>query len=657
MFARIPHRHPLWKFGDIREGRAVNNLSLSFAVSRCLSDNKRPGGNDATVGGVPRGRAVVGKHHTLPTARQERRRAPTVSREDYIQRLKKGLCTRCGSEEHRSDQCEYLPPHPLHDTLHSRPSRPLGSFAAGEDQIREAVLGEVIMPSRYRFLHEPSPTRNTKSVGGQITTSPTVEPMAETSSELLSNAKDCEVNSTSPNHQAHDCQTATMVGAGLGGHFEAGHIALHGENGSSIAGNKQPTIAALEAKKDDLIDGVQTSSVGFGTLRRALQRAGMSRTRNDRVHFIGTHELGKLAAHSFASMPRRPPITLLMHSEELLRKWRAEGEAIVLVRDDKADTRIGFDVERTSLTQAEHGKTSLLGTTRSARDDNPWLIKQLIVSDNAWKTLPALYAIRDRLDANSTIMFLQDIEGIIDRVNIQIFQNPSTRPQYIRAHSSHGLMNHPTRTFAVKHYKQGQILLAHAGEGKMADLKKSHPTTFDLIDAFECSPALVGMAKPTKVLLLHKLPRLAVDSVLGPLSVVFDCKILDLRYNYMVTQNLREMLTEICAVIHKMPELSSLRPIAMKRFSVMYLEKTAAEVCNQLQQDEVHPMAKLVQKGRRTDIEFRNGYFIEMGKRLGVEMPVNLSIMRLVKAKQAMNQKRAQDWIPFDNNPHPKSKG
>ena len=190
----------------------------------------------------------------------------------------------------------------------------------------------------------------------------------------------------------------------------------------------------------------------------------------------------------------------------------------------------------------------------------------------------------------------------------------------------------------------------------MAELKRSHPSAFNLLDTFEDSPALSGVAKPMQLLLYHKLQRLAIDSVIGCLSVALDCKILDLRYNYWVTGNLREMLKEICAVVHKMPELSSMAPHAMQTFSVDNLEKLAAELCNQMQQDAVHPMAKLVANGRRTDIQFRTGYFVEFGKKFNVPTPVCLSMSRLVKAKQAMNQKRLQNWVPFDKNPRPGSK-
>ncbi|OAA61830.1 2-dehydropantoate 2-reductase [Niveomyces insectorum RCEF 264] len=63
-------------------------------------------------------------------------------------------------------------------------------------------------------------------------------------------------------------------------------------------------------------------------------------------------------------------------------------------------------------------------------------------------------------------------------------------------------------------------------------------------------------------------------------------------------------------------------------------------------------MARQVHAGRVTDIQFLNGYFVRRGRALGVACPVNETVMRLVRAKQATIQARLDGYVPLvDANP------
>ena len=45
-------------------------------------------------------------------------------------------------------------------------------------------------------------------------------------------------------------------------------------------------------------------------------------------------------------------------------------------------------------------------------------------------------------------------------------------------------------------------------------------------------------------------------------------------------------------------------------------------------------MGQDVEKGRRTEIEFMNGYIVEEGRAVGVPTPVNAAIVQVVKEVQ-----------------------
>lgn len=385
-----------------------------------------------------------------------------------------------------------------------------------------------------------------------------------------------------------------------------------------------------------------------------------------RVHILGMNELGKLAAHALASIPGRPAITLLMRTKQLMQQWREEGEMMVMVKDRQAGAAIGFNVEDMKMTKAEHAQGRPLSNAKgvTGKVDSGWIIDKLVVTLPGFNTAKALHLIRDRLTSTSTIVFLHNSMGVIEKLNTEVFKNPATRPQYVLAFSKHGLANHPTRAFATNHYREGEILLAALPpartlteeEKSLGDWAtwqfaqtKNSSSCNELLYMFKKANALNAKLLQERQLLFHKLEFLAVEACLGPLSVAYDCQIKDLRWNYMVSQNVMELLREICLVVTKMPELAGHHGVP-KVFNVQNLAKKTAVVAEKLE-DHMHPMWQRVDKGEQTDVQFINGYFVMKGKSLGVSCKVNLSLTRMVKAKQAMKQREAEGHIPWERGP------
>lgn len=79
---------------------------------------------------------------------------------------------------------------------------------------------------------------------------------------------------------------------------------------------------------------------------------------------------------------------------------------------------------------------------------------------------------------------------------------------------------------------------------------------------------------------------------------------------------------------------SGLPPDILHRFRPRELERLALNVAARTSKN-TSSMLSDVQRGQQTEIEYINGYIIELGQRVGVPTPVNAMLIGMVKAKQA----------------------
>ena len=119
-----------------------------------------------------------------------------------------------------------------------------------------------------------------------------------------------------------------------------------------------------------------------------------------RIYILGIGNLGKLFAHSLARKEHSPPITLLLHRQELLGDRKESGRSIELIAGGISKREHLFDVEL--LPEDDEDITS------SSRDP----IGSLIVTTKAPRTTKVLARIKHRLNQCSTIMFTQNVMGM-----------------------------------------------------------------------------------------------------------------------------------------------------------------------------------------------------------------------------------------------------
>ncbi|RMY62646.1 hypothetical protein D0863_10886 [Hortaea werneckii] len=306
-------------------------------------------------------------------------------------------------------------------------------------------------------------------------------------------------------------------------------------------------------------------------------------------------------------------------------------------------------------------------------------IHNLIVTTKAPLTVSALLPLRHRLGPQSTICFLQNGMGVVDEVNKQLFPKEEDRPNYVQGIITHGVNVPPAVAerdpFYAVHAGHGTIALGllpraenqskdHAPnpeqDGTAGATSPSTPTSPPsrhrqvqpeawntaryLLRTLTRTPVLAAVGFPPTELLQQQLEKLAVNSILNLLTALIDSRNGDILHNFALTRTMRLMLAETSLVIRSLPELHAL-PNVNVRFSASRLETLVVSVAHQTR-DNVSSMLADVRGGRRTEIEFINGYIVRRGEEMGIKCVVNYAMMQAVLGKSLITQREFGDDVP-----------
>jgi 2-dehydropantoate 2-reductase len=383
------------------------------------------------------------------------------------------------------------------------------------------------------------------------------------------------------------------------------------------------------------------------------------------IHVLGTNPLGMYIAHSLSDGVNAPPVTLLMHRPLLMQRWHAEGAAIRIVRNGKTHTKSSFNLESCATFGANDPFMEYPGfgnNLEHTAEPPDTVIENLIVTISRDKTLVAINSIKHRLRPYSTICFLQEGGGlgIIEDINYHIFPDPEVRPAYILGNTSHHVYG-TALTYTVIERKPGEIYLTTVprelpsppqGElelplRKAADNDWPTPRSRYILRQFTRVYDLSAVGVRTKDFLSLQFERLAINAVIGPLSVMYDCTNDRLLYNWDVSHSMRALLNEISAVLQALPELKEIDRLT-ELYSVKRLEELIVRVLHKTGKNR-SAMLEAVNNGHRTEIDYYNGYLIKRGAELGIPCPCLEMSVAMVKGKQRLKYRESTDWIPWKN--------
>ena len=355
--------------------------------------------------------------------------------------------------------------------------------------------------------------------------------------------------------------------------------------------------------------------------------------RSHRIHILGIGNIGKLLAHSLATVSDRPAIVLMLHRPALVQAWNEGGQAIELVTDGISNKQKGYEIE---LIHGSAGDNEPGGSRDSRSDKNADVIYNLIIGTKAIHTISALSAIKSRLTQDSSILFTQNGMGTIDEVNSKVFQDSRTRPKYMTAIISHGILS------------QGPFSSVHAGLGTTTIGRVPQPSPLDAEDSAEehggrdstlsseYLPALINQvpvlaAKVVSPIELVQIQfeKLVINAMINPLTVIFDCRNGELFARFNILRLMRSLLSEASHVIRSLPELKTV-PGMEVRFSKERLDEVVLRVAEKTSKN-VSSMLQDARGGRATEIDYINGYIVERGQQLGIECVCNRALVRMVK--------------------------
>lgn len=372
-----------------------------------------------------------------------------------------------------------------------------------------------------------------------------------------------------------------------------------------------------------------------------------------RIHVLGTGTVGRFVAHALAGIGDPPLITLLSRRKDLIRQWHDEGRMLEVIVGGTSIFRSGIDVRHIPMTEGQ-------------ANPSEQVIDKLIVTTGATATIPALLAIKDQLLPSSTICFLQNGMGIMESVNDMVFPNHATRPRYMIGMITHSLGDQCGRTFTTVHNRPGNTYLSlvssDAGVSYSSTSRGGEKVDQRLIQRMYYGWNLSSrslMRSLTRCQILKakglqydgmfqlQLERLAVNSILSPLSVVFDCANGKLLEKFIITKLMRDLLREIVAVVQNLPELQNTSGFkdrfTIKRLECLVIQRASRSTSN------ISSMLQDARRGRRTEIDFINGYIVKRGLELGIPCPVNAAVIQIVKAKQVMSRMTEASYIPFQD--------
>ena len=305
-------------------------------------------------------------------------------------------------------------------------------------------------------------------------------------------------------------------------------------------------------------------------------------------------------------------------------------------------------------------------------------IQSLFVTLKAHNTVTTLQSLTYRLSANSTIVLMQNGMGIYEQLIREVFRNPSQRPHFILASNTNGAF--AIQPFHVVHAGLGSIDFGIMPDSKgreyeagLDDVSTPQPLRrLRLSDI--TSPTDVDSARYTSLrdtvaalLLLEPLTtswkthaelqlimrrKLVVNAVINPLTALMGCR------NGQITRlpSGSQIINKICW------EASLVFAAEMMRDSTLWLEDMkfrgvdtkdvtlpslprslsssclAEEVMRvaELTKNNVSSMLQDVRRGKYTEIDYINGYLINLGRELGVRTPFNVSLSDLVKLRYSV---------------------
>ena len=387
-----------------------------------------------------------------------------------------------------------------------------------------------------------------------------------------------------------------------------------------------------------------------------------------RIHVLGLGTIGSLLSHHLRrALQPASSITLIYRTQRRIKQALAQGGAIHIEEAGLVSTASGFLYD-TFNDPIQNPQSS------------PEHIDSLFVTTKAQQTIHAINGLVSRLSKNSTIVLLQNGMGVYEILINEVFRNPEQRPHFILASNTHGA-----------YLKTGQHIV-HAGQGAIEfaivpDISgRNYEAGFldSSVPKFERKPRLSDITTPddpsygnyktlretvAALLLLELLNvswrpisylqtvmrrKLVVNAVVNPLTALMGCRNGDLFHNHNSSAyNIMDKICGEASAVFKAQAIAEsqawLNSLAMEgidpndvtvgrlpaALSSEMLKKEVLRVADNTKHN-ISSMLSDIRRGRSTEIDFINGYLLNLGATHRVKMPYNSMLLHLIKLRGAI---------------------
>ena len=398
-------------------------------------------------------------------------------------------------------------------------------------------------------------------------------------------------------------------------------------------------------------------------------------------HILGVGPIGCLLAHNLHRiLPTGHRITLIHKTLEDHRRILL-ARSLTLERDGQLQkTREqAFLHEVFKDPRSETEMKQLPGSKKTdSREPQDGPISSVFVALKAHHTVNALKALSPRITPSSTIVLLQNGMGVYEKLLTEVFRNPNNRPHFILASNTHGAF--ATNFYHVVHAGIGSIEFAVApdpdgrnyeaglyDEGveegqrrlRISDISPSqdpesakYKSLRTTVAAMLLLESLNASWKPLSDIQLTMRRKLAVNAVINPLTALLGCRNGELFAHEPAKDILGQVCDEASAVYTaQMEEETAMMVRHLERQGVdtsqLSLPPFPDSLTSRSLQQEVNRVAHITQgnissmlqdvrRGRKTEVDFINGYLDELGLELGVPTPANSTLANLVRMKSIL---------------------
>ncbi|KAH6855579.1 ketopantoate reductase PanE/ApbA C terminal-domain-containing protein [Chaetomium sp. MPI-CAGE-AT-0009] len=355
------------------------------------------------------------------------------------------------------------------------------------------------------------------------------------------------------------------------------------------------------------------------------------------IHILGLGNLGKYVAFALRRSQQTAvmvpcqflPVTFIFHRKGLLEDWEREDQSIRYYTPDCL--KIERPIEKLRATDfcvelldngnaASHDVENKLPVITGSKSP----IRHLIVTTKTYATTAAIAPIKDRLNKDSHILFLQNGIGVTDEVSDKLFPDPENRPTYWAGICSAGVYS--TSPFSIVHAGHGPLTIGVVGTQSSTgppptgeNYMVSQLSNTELLQTTLLSPEQIVHAQ---------LKKLVINSIINPLTACFACKNGKVFEGHERQVLYRHLLQEAGVIIRELiPQSNNLHETVFSdRALGALVEEVAEKTAN-----NTSSMLQDVQAGRRTEIDYINGYLVSQGKRLGLPTTHHEAVYNMIK--------------------------